>query len=111
VRAYPEGEGFADQGKVVNLEVRKQMPKLSERLSGDTQLIGFFDTGSVKVNKVSWSPGQNTRTLSGIGVGLNWTGADNFMVKAYYALKLGGEGSTTAPDSTGRFWIQAMKYF
>ncbi len=111
VRAYPEGEGFADQGKVVNLEVRKELPRYFERLPGQMQLIGFVDSGSVKVNKNSWSAGQNKRTLSSAGVGLNWSGANDFVVKAYYAFKLGGEVTASAPDSSGRFWIQAMKYF
>jgi hemolysin activation/secretion protein len=111
VRAYPEGEAFSDQGKVVNLEVRKELPKYFERLSGQLQLIGFVDTGSVTVNKNMWSSGQNNRTLSGAGAGINWSGADDFVVKAYYAFKLGGEVTASEPDSSGRFWIQAMKYF
>jgi hemolysin activation/secretion protein len=111
VRAYPEGEGFADQGAVVNLEVRKELPKYFERWPGQMQLIGFVDTGTVKVNKNIWSAGQNTRTLSGTGAGLNWSVADDFVVKAYYAFKLGGEVTASEPDSSGRFWMQAMKYF
>jgi hypothetical protein len=33
------------------------------------------------------------------------------MVRAYYAVKLGDEAATSAPDRTGRFWVQAVKYF
>jgi hypothetical protein len=33
------------------------------------------------------------------------------MVRAYYARKLGGEAAQSAPDRSGRFWIQAVKYF
>ncbi len=54
VRAYPEGETFADQGYVINLETRMQFPKLSETLSGQTQLIGFIDSGTVTENKNPW---------------------------------------------------------
>jgi hypothetical protein len=32
-------------------------------------------------------------------------------VKTYYAQKLGGEKATSAPDSSGRFWVQVVKYF
>ncbi len=33
------------------------------------------------------------------------------MVRAYYAFKLGDEAATSAPDASGRFWLQAVKYF
>ena len=112
VRAYPEGEAYADQGYVLTLEARMQLPKFSERQPGQVQLIGFVDTGSVTVNKNPWpGAGPNRRTLSGAGVGLNWSDINNFMVRVYYAFKLGSEAATSAPDRSGRFWIQAVKYF
>ncbi len=111
VRAYPEGEAFADEGYVLHLEVRKQLPKFSDKLPGQIQLIGFFDSGTVTLNKNPWADGQNSRTLRGAGVGLDWTGPSNFMVNAYYAHKLGDAMATSAPDSSGRFWIQVVKYF
>jgi hemolysin activation/secretion protein len=113
VRAYPEGEAFADQGYVLTMEARMQLPKFSEQMPGQTQLIGFVDTGSVKRNKNLW-PGadaDNRRTLSGAGVGLNWSDNNNFLVRAFYARKLGSGTAISAPDKSGRFWIQAVKYF
>jgi hemolysin activation/secretion protein len=111
VRAYPEGEAFADQGYVLNLEARLQLPKFSESMPGQMQLIGFIDTGSVTLNKNPWLAGPNRRTLSGAGVGLHWSEANNFMVRVYYAFKVGDESATSAPDAAGRFWIQVVKYF
>lgn len=111
VRAYPEGEAYADQGYVLNLEVRALLPRLSERQSGQMQLIGFVDTGTATLNKNPWVAGQNRRTLSGAGVGFNWVDNDNFVVKAYYARKLGNATAMSAPDKSGRFWLQAAKYF
>jgi hemolysin activation/secretion protein len=111
VRAYPEGEAYADQGYVLNLESRTQLPKLFERLSGEMQFIGFLDTGTVMTNKNPWLVTQNFRTLSGGGVGLNWTGTNNFVLKTYYAHKIGTEAATSAPDASDRFWMQAVKYF
>jgi len=111
VRAYPEGEAYGDQGYVLTLEARWLLPKFSERLPGQVQLIGFVDTGSVTLYKNPWVAGQNQRTLSGAGIGLNWFESGNFMVRAYYAFKLGSEAATSAPDADGRFWIQAVKYF
>ncbi|MCJ7798584.1 MAG: ShlB/FhaC/HecB family hemolysin secretion/activation protein, partial [Polaromonas sp.] len=75
------------------------------------QLIGFVDTGTVITHKNPWAPGDNRRTLSGAGIGLNWSVANNFLVRAYYAGKLGHETAASAPDKSGRFWVQAVKYF
>ena len=111
VRAYPEGEAFADQGYLLTLEARKRLPKFSEQMPGEIQLIGFVDTGSVTINKNPWVAGENHRTLSGAGVGLTWAENNNFMVRTYYARKLGSGTATSAPDKSGRFWIQAVKYF
>jgi len=111
VRAYPEGEAYADQGYVLNLEARMQLPKFSEQMPGEMQLIGFIDTGSVTINKNPWFAGPNTRTLNGAGVGLTWAENNNFFVRAFYARKLGSERAISAPDKSGRFWVQAVKYF
>lgn len=110
VRAYPEGEAYADQGYVLNLEARALLPRWSERQSGQMRLTGFVDTGTATLNKKPWSAGQNRRTLSGAGIGLNWAD-NNFSVKAYYARKLGNAPAMAAPDETGRFWLQAANYF
>jgi hemolysin activation/secretion protein len=111
VRAYPEGEAYGDEGYVLNMEARMLLPKFSEQMPGQMQLIAFVDTGTVTTNKNPWAAGPNRRTLSGAGVGLNWSATNNFIVKAYYARKLGNEAATSAPDASGRFWIQFVKYF
>lgn len=111
VRAYPQGEASADQGYLLTLEARLQLPKFSDNMLGRVQLIGFVDSGTVTLNKTPWAVGPNSRTLSGAGVGLNWSDANSFSVKVYYARKLGDEFATSAPDASGRFWIQGVKYF
>ena len=110
VRAYPEGEAYADQGNVLSLEARLLLPKLSAHQPGQLQLVGFADTGRVTRERDPWIAGPNSRTLSGAGVGLVWSEGSNFMVRTYYARKLGSEMATSAPDKSGRFWIQAVKY-
>ena len=111
VRAYPEGEAYADQGYLLTLEARMQLPRFSEQMTGQMQLIGFVDAGSVTLNKTPWTAGDNRRTLSGAGLGLNWSENNSFLVRAYYARKLGSSTAISAPDKSGRFWIQAVKYF
>jgi sodium/potassium-transporting ATPase subunit alpha len=111
VRAYPEGEAYADEGFVVTLEARLLLPALSRRQVGQIHLVGLFDMGTVTINKNPWTNEPNSRTLSGIGVGLTWENYNDFSVKTYYAHKLGNEPATSAPDSPGQFWIQLVKYF
>ena len=110
VRAYPQGEASADQGYLLTLEARMRLPTPNQ-FPGQLQLIGFVDTGRVSIQKNPFSAGDNHRTLSGAGVGLNWSDTNNFLVRAFYARKLGSEAATSAPDKSGRFWIQAVKYF
>ncbi|WP_429207068.1 ShlB/FhaC/HecB family hemolysin secretion/activation protein [Massilia sp. UYP11] len=111
VRAYPEGEAYADQGFVLSLEARALLPKLSAQQPGQLHLVGFVDTGRVTSERTPWLAGPNSRTLSGAGLGLVWADSNDFMVRAYYARKLGSETATSAPDKSGRFWLQAVKFF
>jgi len=111
VRAYPEGEAYADEGYVLTLETRLLLPKLFESLPGQMQLVGFVDTGTATLNKNPWFVGKNTRTLSGAGVGLTWADNNDFLVSVFYAHKLGSEVATAAPDSSGRVWLQITKLF
>jgi hemolysin activation/secretion protein len=114
VRAYPVGEGYADEGYVATLEARLRLPKFSERMPGQIHLIGFADTGTVTINKNQWVPGPNHRTLSGAGIGVTWADYNNFSLSAYWAHKLGNSAATSVPasvDSSSRVWLQAVKYF
>jgi hypothetical protein len=76
------------------------------------QAVAFIDHGSMWLNHNPWSPGDNNRTLSAAGIGLNWFGGeDGFAIKTAYAFKLGNEKATSAPDKSGRFWFQLTKFF
>lgn len=112
VRAYPVGEASADEGYLATLEARLLLPKFSQQMPGQMHLIAFADSGTVSINKNPWDSSiDNRRTLSGAGLGLSWIDPGNFAVRTYYARKVGDEPATSAPDESGRFWIQAVKYF
>jgi len=110
VRAYPQGEAFGDQGYLASLEARWLLEGLSQQVPGQVHLLGFVDSGRVTIDKNPWFIGDNSRNLSSIGLGLGWEDPGNFLVRTYYARKLGGEEAISAPDKNGRFWIQAIKY-
>jgi hemolysin activation/secretion protein len=111
VRGYPQGEGFGDEGYLAHVEGRLLLPALAAYVPGQVHLLGFVDAGHIKVNKHPWYDGSNSRTLSSAGVGVTWSDPGNFSLRMYYARKLGSEDAISAPDRSGRFWIQAIKYF
>lgn len=111
VRAYPQGEAPGDEGYLLNVEARYLLPKFWETQPGQMHLVGFVDHGSVTINKNPWFTGDNQRTLSAAGLGATWVDPGNFAVRAYYARKLGSTPALSAPDKSGRFWIQLVKYF
>ncbi|TZF89994.1 ShlB/FhaC/HecB family hemolysin secretion/activation protein [Cognatilysobacter lacus] len=111
VRAYPQGEAFGDEGYLATLEARVLLNGPRTRVPGQVHLLGFVDTGSVTINRNPWFAGDNTRSLSAAGVGLSWVDPGNFAIRTYYARKLGSEDAISAPDRSGRFWIQAIKFF
>ena len=111
VRAYPEGEGYGDDGYVASLEARVLLPKFWPEMPGQIQLAAFVDTGKVTLNHTPWFPGDNHRNLSAAGVGFSWADDNNFLVKASYAHRIGHEAATSAPDHASRFWIQLAKLF
>jgi hemolysin activation/secretion protein len=110
VRAYPEGEAYADDAVVLSLEVRKQL-SLPDRAIGQVHLAAFVDAGVGKLNHQPLAAGDKFRHLSGAGLGLYWTRARDFSIQAFYARKIGSEAVLSAPDKSGRFGIQAVKYF
>ena len=110
VRAYHEGEAYADEGALLTLELRKQLDVSAQAL-GQVHLAAFIDAGAVKLHHQAWAAGEQRRQLGGAGVGVYWTQARDYSVKAFYARKLGREASTSAPDKSGRFWVQGVKYF
>ena len=109
VRAYPEGEAYADEGYVLSVELRRDLPLRA--LPGALQGVLFCDNGSVRLHKDAFSSQANTRTLSGAGLGVNWVDDARFLLKAYWAHRLGSAPATSAPDASSRFWIQAVRYF
>jgi hemolysin activation/secretion protein len=111
IRAYPEGEAYGDEGYLITAEVRRRLEYFSRRIGGDLQALAFIDTGGVAINKSPWAPGSNSRNLSAAGVGLTWAAPSDLLIKASYAFKLGNERATSAPDRSGRLWVQVVKFF
>lgn len=119
VRAYPVNEALADEGYLLNFELRYDA--YQDPQWGNVQLVGFIDHGGVRLHNNLWlgsGPGPNEYTLSGGGVGVNWIVPGNFAVKLSVAQRIGDNParSVNNTDSDGtrdtpHFWAQLSKFF
>ncbi|WP_175651872.1 ShlB/FhaC/HecB family hemolysin secretion/activation protein [Pseudomonas sp. Marseille-P9899] len=103
VRAYPQGEASGDQGWLANVELRYA-------LTDAWQLSTFVDHGEVRLNKDTWSTGENHRSLSAAGVGARWA-AYGWQINAVAAWKLGNDDPQSDVDRSPRVWAQVVKFF
>jgi hemolysin activation/secretion protein len=114
VRAYPADEGGGSEGVLLNLEAR-------ERLPAGFNVVGFFDWGSVRINKDNDFVGAgspNTIDLKGAGLSVGWAARFGLSLKATVARRI---GTNPNPTSTGddqdgshvenRVWVQATMPF
>lgn len=113
VRAYPAGESSGDEGILISLETRTAWPSLGGALGGQAQWVFFLDAGQVTVNKHPWESKSdtNSRSLSGIGLGLQVTGSQNWMLRTFVAAKLDGGATVSEPDMPLRVWMQLSKLY
>lgn len=109
VRAYPQGEASGDQGYKLTGEFRWRLPGMSMN-QNNVYLNTFYDYGSAMINKRPYSSEANRRSLMGAGLGLLWTRDKDYAIRMDYAWKIGNEQATD-DDKSGRFWLQAVKYF
>jgi len=113
VRAYEMGAVSGDAGQLITGEFRYDMGQAGY---GQLQTVAFIDSGRVTINRNTWVTGENSATLSGYGVGLNWQGdsesiANQWMVKANIAARIGSASVLIASDAATRAWFTISKGF
>ncbi len=102
VRAYPQGEANGDQGWLANLELR-------HRFLPNLQGVVFYDAGSVRINHNPFVSGENSRNISGAGVGAN-ANFFGLQLNGYVAWRMSDSPPTSEPaslDRKPRVWVQA----
>jgi len=122
IRAYPIGEASGDDGWLVNLELRYDVP--AQTPLGKLQLLGFVDMGGIRLNHDEWTgavttaTGKNEYTLSGAGIGANISGGGLYELRTSWAHSMGGNPgrSTRGDNADGRdynqtFWVQGLVRF
>lgn len=108
VRAYPQGEGFGDQGYVATAEFSRKFPV---SLPGIWQGSVFIDRGTITLNKEPWTSGDNSRTLTGGGVGFSIALPGNWSFRSSIAWRIGSELPKNDVDRSPRGWMQMAKAF
>lgn len=108
VRAYDIGAVSGDAGYVGNVEMRHDLASLP---LGKWQVLAFLDTAYVKINRHPWTRAENSATLSGAGIGLNWAGPDQWRASATVATRVGAAPALLTKPSSLRAWLLASKSF
>ncbi len=118
VRAYPIGEAAGDEGLILSVEQRWDMPFTPP--SFRTQLVAFADAGDIRLHKNTWPNSvtnisdQNHYWLSGAGLGITMGKSGTYQVQLSYAHKVGKNVGRDTSDNdsdnrhdNGRFWLEA----
>ena len=103
VRAYDVGAVSGDIGYRGTIEVRYD---LGQAWHGKWQAVAFIDSAHVTVNQSTWTTGVNNATLSGAGVGLNWTGQSLWSAKTYLAVPMGSQPVLVKASNSSRVWTE-----
>lgn len=98
-----------DLGALLNLEYRHS---LGAAWGGFLQLTGFMDSATVQLNQTALGTNENSAQLSGAGVGVAWSGPQQFSVKAQLAKVLGTPSvSLTGVTGSVRGWLEITHAF
>ncbi|WP_348067561.1 ShlB/FhaC/HecB family hemolysin secretion/activation protein [Polaromonas sp.] len=103
VRAYDVGALSGDQGYRASIEMRYD---LGQAGGGKLQGLAFWDGAHLTVNQRPWVVGANSATLSGAGIGLDWTGLNQWRARAYLAVPLGSEPELVRATHSKRVWTE-----
>lgn len=90
VRAYESGTLSGDSGMFFGAELSQLLPEPPPHLNLRGQWFAtlFIEAGKATINQRPWDTGTNEESLSGIGVGFNWTGPDNWRAALSWARPL-----------------------
>jgi hemolysin activation/secretion protein len=107
VRAYDIDIVSGDIGYLGTAEFRHDLGQI---LKGQCQAVGFIETQHVTINKNTWTAGSSA-ILSGAGVGLYWSGSNQWTAKAYVATPIGTAPQQVATPASMRAWVEIGKGF
>lgn len=107
VRAYDMGAVSGDIGYLGTVEFRHNF---ALGMNGMWQALVFFDSQHVKINRTALSA-TNSASLSGTGLGINWSGPHQWSARAFVATPVGSTPTLVASSKSARAWIEIGKVF
>lgn len=107
VRAYDMGAVSGDCGLLGSIELHQNLDELVSGLQG----IVYVDSEHVTVNHNPWAAGINGASLSGAGVGLNWSNASGWHAKLSVAAPTGPVPALVSGGKKARGWIELGAWF
>ncbi len=108
VRAYDTSALSGDVGYQGIVELRHD---LEQALYGRWQVIAFVDSAHLRVNKNAWAAGENSATLTGVGIGVNWTGQQQLTASVNVATRVGPVPALVGNTSSVHVWGTISKAF
>jgi hemolysin activation/secretion protein len=108
VRAYDVGTIGGALGALASAELRHNLGVSSH---GTWQTILFADSGVVRIYKNVFATGDNSATLSGAGIGLNWAGGNGWTAALGVAKPIGAVPTLVGDAASSRVWLELHKAF
>ena len=108
VRSYGRSALSGDTVYMATAELRHA---LGAAWGGQWLAVAFVDAAHVTVNQNTWVEGTNSTTLSGAGVGVSWTGPNQWLVKASLATRTDVASTLVAGNASSRVWVEISKGF
>jgi hemolysin activation/secretion protein len=108
VRAYDVGTIGGALGALASAELRHN---LGISTFGTWQTILFVDSGVVRIYKNTFDVGDNSATLSGAGIGLNWAGGNGWTAAVGVAKPIGAVPRLVGDAASSRVWLELHKAF
>lgn len=110
VRAYAAGTLSGDEGYFLSAEFKQP---LGVALSGQWTATAFIDTATMTINKKTWPmlTSENHATLSGVGLGINWAGPNQYTATAYVATPIGAKSPLVGSIKSTQFSVEFQKRF
>jgi len=108
VRGYDMSVLLADTGFRATMELRHDF---SETWTGKYQAFAFIDTEHLVYDKRPWGVWKNDAVLTGAGVGLGWTGPNQWYGKISVAKPVGSVPEAVINPPSVRVWGEISKEF
>lgn len=111
VRAYDTAAVSGDNGTLVTVELRHSLDGPALGTDGRWQVMAFFDSARLTINKSPWLSGVNQARLSGGGIGLVWVGTKQYTAQFTLAQRTGTVPALITNSSKVRAWALLSKGF